>query len=228
MMTSENKATYHLSWDNLKFEWPIWLLMAGLLVTAFLVYPHLPDRVPSHWNIRGEIDGYQGRSFGAFFAPLMSIGLYLMMLFLPLIDPKRENYLRFKGAYTFLRWGLVLFMAVLYGVTLMTAFGYPVNVNLVIKAMVACLFIVIGNFMGQFRHNYFVGIKTPWTLANEEVWQRTHRMGGILWVICGLICLVMAPFDNTWSAAIYFGAIMVMALGPIIYSYLVFARLNSK
>ena len=227
-MDREKNDTYRLNWDNLKTEWPVWIVMAGLLLGAVLVYPHLPEQVPSHWNIQGEVDDYQGRFFGAFFFPLMIAGLYLLMLVLPVIDPRRENYARFRGAYTFLRWGFVIFMAILYGVTIAVALGYGMDIGLVVKAMVAGLFIIIGNYKGQFRHNYFVGIKTPWTLANEEVWQRTHRMGGKLWVICGLICLVVSPFNTTWAAAVFFGAIAVMTLVPMVYSYLLFARLQSR
>ncbi len=226
-MEQKNGTTYRLNWENLKSEWPIWVVMAGLVLTALLAYPQLPDQVPSHWNIRGEVDGYQGQFGGAFFIPLMTLGIYLLMLVLPVIDPKRENYPRFRGAYTFLRWGMVLFMAILYGVTILSALGYGVDVDVLIKAMVAGLFTIIGNYMGQFRHNYFVGIKTPWTLANEEVWQKTHRMGGKLWVVCGLVCLAMAPFKTAWAAAIFFGAIMVMAIVPMVYSYLIFARLRT-
>lgn len=227
-MERENETTYRLNWENLKSEWPIWVVMAGLVLAALLIYPQLPEQVPSHWNIRGEVDGYQGRFGGAFIIPLMTLGIYLLMLVLPVIDPKRENYPRFRGAYTFLRWGMVLFMTILYGVAILSALGYGLNVDVVIKAMVAGLFIIIGNYMGQFRHNYFVGIKTPWTLANEEVWQKTHRMGGKLWVACGLVCLAMAPFKTTWAAAIFFGAILVMTIVPIVYSYLIFARLRSR
>lgn len=227
-MDREKNDTYRLNWDNLKTEWPVWIVMAGLLLGAVLVYPHLPEQVPSHWNIQGEVDDYQGRFFGAFFFPLMIVGLYLLMLVLPVIDPRRENYARFRGAYTFLRWGFVIFMTILYGVTIAVALGYGVDVGWMVKAMVAGLFIIIGNYMGQFRHNYFVGIKTPWTLANEEVWQRTHRMGGKLWVICGLICLVVSPFNTTWAAVMFFGAIAVMTLVPMVYSYLLFARLQSR
>jgi len=227
-MEQEKETTYRLDWEHLKSEWPIWAVLAGLGLVAILVYPHLPDQVPSHWNIRGEVDGYQDRFGGSFFIPLMTLGIYLLMLVVPIIDPRRDNYTRFRGAYTFLRWGMVLFMAILYGVAILSALGYGMEMDVVVKAMVAGLFIIIGNFMGQFRHNYFVGIKTPWTLANEEVWEKTHRMGGKLWVVCGLVCLAMAPFKTPWAAAIFFAAILVMTIIPMVYSYLLFARLQSR
>jgi uncharacterized membrane protein len=228
MEKRNNNDAYRLKWTTLRREWPLWIFMVGVLVASIIIYPHLPVQVPGHWNIKGEVDKYYPRAFGAFFAPLMAIGIYLLMLIIPSLDPRRENYIRFTGAYTFLRWGLVLFLSVLHVTTILVALGYSVNVALVVKAMVAILLTVIGNFMGQFRHNYFVGIRTPWTLANEEVWQRTHRVGGRIWVIGGLICLIMAPFHTTWSAIAFFTIIMIMTFIPIVYSYLVFRKLQNS
>ncbi len=225
-MENKDNNAYRLDWNTLRKEWPLWILMAGLLLSAVLLYPHLPTQVPGHWNIHGEVDAYYPKAFGAFFPPLLALGLYLMLLFLPLIDPKRSNYQRFSGAYTAIRWGLVFFMGVLYVVTILVALGYPVKVGLAVKAMVSVLFLIIGNFMGQFRHNYFVGIKTPWTLANEEVWQRTHRLGAKIWVAGSLVCLAMAPVSAAWGAYVFFTSIMVMVIVPIVYSYLFFVKLQ--
>ncbi|MGS0763518.1 SdpI family protein [Syntrophomonas curvata] len=226
-MENQNRSdSYRVNWSTVKAEWPLWILMAGFLFAGMLVYPHLPAQVPGHWNIHGEIDAYYPRWFGAFFEPLLAIGLYLLMLFMPLIDPRRDNYARFTGAYTFMRWLLVLFLGILWVVTVTVALGYPVNVALAVKAAVAVLLIVIGNFMGQFRHNYFVGIKNPWTLANEEVWYRTHRMAARIWVLGGLLCLAMSFFQTPWAAYVYLGSVLIMVIMPTIYSYLMFVKLK--
>ncbi len=216
--------SYRLDWQLLKHDWPLWVIMAGLLLAAVLVFPHLPAKVPGHWNIHGEVDAYYPRIFGAFFPPLLAIGLYLLLLVLPLFDPRRENYRRFAGAYAFLRWAIVLFFGVLWVMTILFVQGYTVNIGLVVKALVSVLLIIIGNFMGQLRHNYFVGIKTPWTLASEEVWQRTHRLGARVWVAGGLVCLAMSGFQSAWAAYVFFATILLMAVVPIVYSYLIFRR----
>ncbi|MEN6350635.1 MAG: SdpI family protein [Syntrophomonas sp.] len=228
MMENNTRNSYCLEWKTVRRDWPLWLLMAGLLISAIVVYPHLPERVPGHWNIHGEVDDYYSRSFGAFFPPLMAIGLYLMMLFFPLIDPQRGNYRRFTGAYTFLRWGLVVFFGVFYVATILVALGYQIDIALAVKAMVSVLFIIIGNFMGQFRHNYFVGIKTPWTLASEAVWRGTHRLGGRIWVVGGLVCLAVSFVNSLWGAVVFFTAIMFIALTPIVYSYFLFKKLSEN
>jgi uncharacterized membrane protein len=142
------------------------------------------------------------------------------------IDPKRENYGRFVGAYRILRWAVPLLLTLLYLTTILVALGYPVNVGLVVKALVAVLLIVIGSLLSQVRFNYFVGVRTPWTLANEEVWQLTHRLSGRLYAACGLVCLVCAFISASWGTALFFTTIGVMVVVPIVYSYLCFRGLN--
>lgn len=214
--------------ETIRGDWPVLLIIASMFIISVLIYPHLPDHVPSHWNINGEIDAYSTRAFGAFFAPALTVGCYLLMIVVPLIDPRRDNYQRFTKAYTLLRWSMVVFFLVLYVVMILVALGYSINVGMVVKAMVSVLFLLIGNFMGQFRHNYFVGIKTPWTLASEEVWQRTHRFGAKIWVAGSLICLALSFVDTIWSAGLFFGSIMVMTIVPIVYSYVIFSKLENQ
>mgnify|MGYP000937482999 FL=1 len=221
-MENNRDSSYRLDWQTLRRDWPLWVIMTGLVVTATLVYPHLPDQVPRHWDIHGNVDAYSSRLFGAFFPPLMSIGLYFLLLFTPLLDPKRDNYSRFAQGYTAIRWGVVLLLSILYVASILFALGYPINISFIVKGLVAGLFIMIGNYMGQFRHNYFVGIKTPWTLASEEVWQRTHRMASRIWVAFGLLCLVMSFIDAVWSGVVYFVAILLMVIIPSVYSFVIF------
>lgn len=223
---NQDTPVYRLEWKTFRKEWPIWLLMLGILILAIYIYPHLPEKVPTHWNLQGQVNQYSSRSFGAFFAPLLNISLYLLLLVTPLIDPKRNNYIRFAGAYTLFRWALVLFMSGLYVVTILVALGHPVNIGLLVKGAVAVLFILIGNMLGQLRFNYFVGIRTPWTLANEAVWRLTHRLGSRIWVAGGLVCLAAAFINAPWGSYIFFGALAVIVLVPVVYSYLVFARIN--
>lgn len=196
MPREDSVQDYTLSWGSLKREWPLWLVLAGMLAAAFILYPLLPERVPVHWNWKGEVDGYGTRLQGAFTAPLLALGIYLLMLVTPLIDPRRKNYARFAGAYRLLRWGFVLFMAGIYSVWMAAALGYPVDIGLAVKMGISLLFLAIGNVMGQVRHNYFVGIKTPWTLASEEVWQRTHRLAAKVWVLGSLACCWLSVKDS--------------------------------
>ncbi|MGE5404830.1 MAG: SdpI family protein [Candidatus Saccharibacteria bacterium] len=223
----ENNQGYKMNWNTLKQDWPIWIFLAGLLAFSVIVYPHLPAKVPIHWNVHGQIDRYATKDVGAFLMLGVTAAMYLMFVLLPLIDPKRDNYVRFAGAYRLLRWIFVIFMGCMQVITLMVALGYNLDVAMLIKAGISVLFLIIGNFMGQIRYNYFVGVKTPWTLSSEDVWQKTHRFAARIWVICALVLLAMSPFNTVWSAVIFFTAVAVMAIGPMVYSYIIYKQANA-
>ncbi|MDI3280388.1 MAG: SdpI family protein [Bacillota bacterium] len=159
--------------------------------------------------------------------PLLGLGIYLLMLVVPRWDPRRENYARFLPAYRLTRAALVLFTAVLQGVVLAAGLGRAVPVGPVVQGAVSFLFLLIGNQLGRVRPNYFFGIRTPWTLASEEVWRRTHRLGAWLLVGAGLVGLASAPLPAPFNAALFFGGLAVALGWSILYSYLVFRRLRS-
>lgn len=208
-------------------EWPLLLLILSSLVAGAVLYPQMPEVVPSHWNIKGEVNGYSSRFWGTFGIPLMTAGIYAMMLALPSIDPRKENYQKFAGVYRIFKAVLVIFMTGIYLIMILSALGYPIPVNRVMPAAVSVLFVVLGNFMGQIRPNYFVGIKVPWTLANEQVWQKTHRLAGKLWVAAGLIGLVAALIGDATGGVILGVSLGVATVIPVVYSYLEFRKLKN-
>ena len=205
-------------------ELPLVLLILGSLAAGALLYDLLPDRVPSHWNIRGEIDGYSSRFWGAFGIPLLNAGIYVMMLVMPLIDPRRENYRKFAGAYRVFRTVFVVFMTGVYLLVTASVFGARIPVDRAMMAGISILFLIMGNYMGQIRHNYFVGIKTPWTLANEQVWQKTHRLGGRLWVAAGTLGLIASLISGTWGGLLLGTSLGAATIIPMVYSYVEFKR----
>lgn len=227
MKNDHTKETFSFS-SALKKDWYLILLILGSLALGLYLYPQLPDKLPSHWNIRGEVDGWTGKDFAVWFFPLLNLGLYFLFLLLPRLDPRRDNYPRFSGAYRLLRIFILLFLTLIYLLTLLYAVGYPIRIDLAVRLAVFTLLLIIGNYMGKFKHNYFVGVKTPWTLANEEVWRRTHRMAGPLWVGGGLAGILLSFFTQTWAAAASFAVIIILALGPIVYSYIVFQQVAGK
>jgi uncharacterized membrane protein len=198
------------------------LLMIAMLVAGAWAYPRLPARVPSHWNIKGEVDGYSGTLWGAFGLPAMSILIYLGMVFMPVIDPRRENYSRFAGAYRFIRWLLIMFFALMHVIILAAGLGYAPNTGVLVQGAVALLFIFLGNVMGQVKQNWFVGIRTPWTLADDEVWRKTHRVSAWVWTAAGALGLftlfLPAPLNFTLFTTLILGA----ALFSIVYSYVLY------
>lgn len=220
-----NRDIPTLSREQLKRDWPLLTLILVLFALGIYFYPQLPQRVPSHWNVRGEVDGYSSRFFGAFGLPLITLGIYVFMLITPSLDPKKADYPRFVGAYNLIRWITVAIMALLHIVVLMAGMGYVIDTGKIVQPAISVMVILIGNQMGRFRHNYFVGIRTPWTLANEEVWRQTHRVSGPIWVVGGFIALL-----GTWLPAPYNFVTMMVAIISVslvsgVYSYLIFRKI---
>lgn len=198
------------------------------LVAGVVLYGHLPERVPIHWNIHGEVDGYGGRFMGAFGLPLVTLGLYLLMVAVPRIDPKKKNYAKFTGAYNAFMAAFVLFMLVLHAVVLLYAFGYKVDVGLIAPLGLGLMFMVMGNYLTRVRHNYFFGIKTPWTLASERVWRKTHRVGGILFVAAGLLSVASVFVSPTIRFIIVISSAIGVSVISMVYSYLVFRKIERE
>lgn len=201
------------------------IVPVALIVLAFIVglilYPQLPEQIPSHWNARGEVDAFSGKNFSVFFFPSITLGVYLLMIFLPLIDPLRKNYIKFALPYFWLRTLLVIFFVSLYFYTLWAALGTSFNINYFILPAISILFIVIGIFLPKIKKNYFVGIRTPWTLHSEEVWDKTHQFSGKLFVAAGIIALI-SVFFPCCSFAITMAAVLSAAFASVTYSYFVF------
>ena len=214
--------------DTLKKDWLILILiLIGFALGAYF-YPSLPDKVPTHWNASGEVNGYGSKFFGAFGLPAISLAMYLMFLVLPYIDPKKKNYAEFKSTYQFLKYLLILFFLGIEVMTLLIASGVIVNKPIFIQIMVSLLFILIGNVMGRFKHNYFVGIRTPWTLANEEVWRKTHRLAAPLWVIGGVLNILLAFTGISFNGIGFVVIIAVISIVPIGYSYLAYQQIVKR
>ena len=212
----------------LKRDWLILvLIILGFALGAYF-YPSLPDRVPIHWNARGEINGYGSKLFGAFGLPAINLGMYIMFLALPYIDPKRKNYASFKSTYQFQKYLLMVFFLGLEVFTLLISTGVVVNRPVFIQIMVSLLFILLGNVMGRVKHNYFIGIKTPWTLANEEVWRKTHRLAAPLWVVGGVINILLSFTGVNFNGIAFIVILAVISLVPIVYSYFAYQEIVSK
>ncbi|WP_051276227.1 SdpI family protein [Desulfovirgula thermocuniculi] len=206
-------------------EWPALALLLAMFVAGAAAYAHLPEMVPAHWNLKGEVDNYFSRFGGAFALPLLAAGIYLAMLLLPFADPRRESYRRFAGAYRAVRMGLLVFLAALHGLILAVGLGGPADlVPRIVPLLTGALFVVIGNYLPQVRPNYFFGIRTPWTLADEEVWRRTHRFSGPVFVLAGLAVMAASLLPSPAGFTVTMVALGAAVLSTVVYSYLLFRR----
>ena len=206
---------------------PVILIILSI-AASFYFYANFPDQVPTHWNYKGEVDSYSGKAFGAFFFPILNLGLYLLFLGIPYIDPRKDRYQDFRKVYHVFKGIFIAFMTLIYIYASLAGLGYSVSINTVIPAAVALLFIVLGNYMSKIKPNWFMGIRTPWTLENEEVWNKTHRLGGKVFIAMGLIMIlgIFLPGDVYWK--IFPIVVIILVFIPIIYSYLLYRKVEKK
>jgi uncharacterized membrane protein len=207
----------------MKSRWTAPLLVAAMWAFALAVYPRLPDRIPTHWNLHGVADGWGGRN-SAFLFPAIGTGMALLMAVLPLIDPRRANWEKFRDEVRLITTVLVLFAAWIEAVALGAALGWGVNTGRAVLAGVGALLAVLGNYLPRIRSNWFIGIRTPWTLSNDRVWRETHRVGGRTFVIGGVAMVLASLVPSPWGDALAIGALVVVPAIPIVYSYRAWRR----
>jgi uncharacterized membrane protein len=210
-----------LSWRAEVYQLSIIALMFAVAAWA---WPQVPDRLPVHWNIKGEVDGWGGKFMGLLLLPLTVLGIYLLTAVLPLVDPRRANYANFAKAYNAIRIAFAAFMAIVYGATVTAAFGHRVDMNTIILVAIAVLFFVIGNFMSKIRPNWFVGVRTPWTLSSKLSWDKTHRLAGWLFLVMGAMAVVLAFHQTGWMLALMLLVDAACVAWMLVYSYIVYRR----
>lgn len=199
------------------------LIIISIIGTIF-VYGYLPDTIPLHWNIQGEVDRVGGKS-NVFITALLPLVLYMLMMLFPKIDPKKKSYEKHKKAYSITVGLILVFLIVIHWVTILVSLGLKLDVSTVVSIGIGVMFIVIGNFMSQIRQNYFFGIRTPWTLANENVWKKTHRVGGYGFIAIGAAFILSAFLKSPMlKFIIIVGGTIGFTLYIFVYSYFVFKK----
>lgn len=204
--------------------------VAGLVLTliafavAAVMEPGLPDPMPSHWNVHGQVDGWMPKPWGAFIFPLVMTALWLIFLALPRISPHGFEMAPFARAWGYLRLAILGFVFLVGLLAFQAAkTREPLSSRLLLAAL-GVLFAVIGNFLGKVTRNFFVGIRTPWTLASEEVWYRTHRLAGKLFVAAGfLVAATSLPGLGIWPI---FPSVGLATIVPVVYSFLIYKKLE--
>jgi uncharacterized membrane protein len=199
-------------------------LAVALGAFALAVYGRLPARIPTHWDLSGEVDGWMPRFPGAFLMPATVAGLWAFFQVLPRIDPRAEHYERFTGTYWLLVNLSMLFLALIGVVSLGVPLGWGVDVGRVAVIGAGVLFVLIGNYLPRVRSNWWMGIRTPWTLSSESVWRRTHRLGGWTFVLAGLVVIASAFLRPEVQTGAVIGAAVLAGLVPAAYSLVEWRR----
>ena len=209
---------------NLKKELPL----IGIVLLPFLylayVWNQLPAQVPLHYNIKGEVDRYGDKSELILIPIMTSLLIYVIFLAVPHIDPKKQIQ-KMGKKYDTLKWVITTFMSVLALFIIYIAKNESIANPNYILLLCGVLFILLGNYFKTIKANYFIGIRTPWTLENESVWKETHKLGGKIWFAGGLLVILSSLiFDERTNFIIFMTIIAVMVLVPVVYSYLLFKK----
>jgi len=202
-----------------------WIFISVPFIYLATIYNSLPQEVPIHFNFKGDADDWANKSMLILMPAGLGLLIYLLMLIVPSIDPKKKIQ-QMGNKYFNFRLILTIFFSILsIYLIYVTREGRIDNPNILIS-LVGLLFLMMGNYFQTVRPNYFVGIRTPWTLENEEVWKKTHRLGGKIWVTGGVLIVLLGFLINNITAMliVFFSLVFIMALVPIVYSYIEFKK----
>lgn len=212
---------------TLKKELPLIGIVLAPFVYLAIIWNKLPEKVPTHWNYKGEADKWGDKYSLIALLFLLPVLTYVLMLVIPKIDPKKKIQLM-GGKYYQLKFILVLFMSTLAFIILNLSVNQSTSSPNLIFIPIGVLFIALGNYFKVIQPNYFIGIKTPWTLENKEVWKSTHSLAGKLWIAGGLIIVLCSlTIANSIFIYVFGGVVAIISLVPIVYSYFKFKKLNA-
>ena len=203
----------------IKKNWKVLLITSVAILLPMLagviLWNQLPERIPSHWNAVGQIDGWSSKPFAVFGMPLILLAAQWLCVLVTGADPKKNNH-PVKIMHLVL-WIIPVLSAVLHVVVYAVALGKEVRVEMVMPVLIGLMLAIIGNYLPKCKQNYTIGIKIPWTLNSEENWNRTHRFAGRLWVVCGLAIMFTGFFGGFW---VFLPIVLLMVIAPMVYSYM--------
>ncbi|MCX7757627.1 MAG: DUF1648 domain-containing protein [candidate division WOR-3 bacterium] len=200
------------------------LIVCASLLTGVIFYPQLPDRIPFHWNQYGEVNQYTSKFWGVFLMPIILLGCFILLVIVPRIDPLKENIKQFIKYYDGF---LIIFLIVLLFIQLWMLswnLGQRIDPTPISALCLGGLFYYLGILTEHARRNWFVGIRTPWTLSSEIVWHKTHKIGGVLFRICGILS-VLGGFLGNYGIYLIIGPVILSGIFLTIYSYILYQKL---
>ena len=199
------------------------LLLVLFFAVGIFSYPKLPYRMASHWNAKGEADGFMPRFWGVFLFPLISVGLFLLFILIPLIDPLRKNIERFRSYYDNFILIFMIFFFYIYLLSLLWNLNFRFNMNIMLIPAISILFYYVGVVVGHAKRNWFIGVRTPWTLSSDLVWKKTHKLGGKLFKFLALLILISLFFPNEFALIVLI-SVLAVSFYIIVYSYFEYQR----
>lgn len=199
------------------------IIIALTFIASALLYGSMPERMASHWGLEGQVNGYIGKPFGLFLIPIIALVIFLFMVALPGLDPLRRNYDAFINEYDILCTGIAAFLCYLHVLTLAFNLGYQFDLIRLLAPAFGVMLFGLGMIMKKVKRNWFVGIRTPWTISSDGVWDRTHAICGSMFMVDGVIALIgiVLPVIGLLLAIVIAVAIAVFG---IVFSYLEYSK----
>jgi uncharacterized membrane protein len=213
---------------TLKKELPIiGIVLLPFIYLAF-IWNSLPEKIPTHWSAKGEIDHWGDKSFLISVPFMLPVFVYVLFLIIPKIDPKK-NLSTMGGKFQKIKFVFVLFASLLALFVIFCSKSLSFSSPKFVFVLIGILFTAIGNYYKVIKPNYFLGIRTPWTLENNEVWKTTHVFAGKLWFIGGLLIVLGALLiEVTFFATVFIVFVTILAFIPMVYSYIKFKEIEKK
>ncbi len=193
-------------------------MLIGMFILAAVTWPTAPERVPIHWTFSGEPDRFADKFVGLMGPPLVTVGVYLALLFLPRIDPRRANYDAFRTPYTAIRTAIIGLLLAMDAFIHLWIRGQKIS-PLFMPVMAGTAMMVLGNYLPKLKSNWFIGIRTPWTLSSEQSWRKTHQLAGWLFVASGVVIMMASVLNPEKSRLVFFGVLMATVGWTVAYSY---------
>lgn len=203
----------------------ILIIIIFSFIIAIYLYPQMPDRMASHWNANGEVDSYMPKFWALFLMPMLSAVMFLMFLLIPKLDPLKKNIEKFRKYFDGFVVIMVLFLFYIYILTLAWNSDYRFRMAQMIIPALAILFYYAGILIQHAKRNWFIGIRTPWTLSSESVWDKTHRLGGILFKIIALIILA-SMLSPRYMLYLFLIPLFAVIIYIFVYSYLEYKKVK--
>ena len=191
------------------------------MLIGIICWDRLPDVMATHFGLNNEANGFSSRAFAVFGLPLVLVAVLWLCAFVTAHDPKRQNIS--PKMFALVLWIVPVVSLVVAATIYPVNLGYELDITLFSGLFLGLMFIFVGNYLPKARQNYTIGVKLPWTLANEENWNRTHRLAGYLWMICGVLMIILS-LTHAVPAVWLFGLILLMVLVPCLYSYWLHAK----
>lgn len=198
-------------------------LIAIAVVAGGLLWNQLPDQMASHWNANDQVDGTMSKFWGVFLMPLVALGLFLLFQVIPNIDPHKANIAQFRETFNLFIVFMIIFLLYIHGLTLAWSLGYSnFKMSSAMLPFIGLLFIFIGYLLRKSKRNFFIGIRTPWTLSSDSVWDKTHQLGSILFILSGAFAAAGAFFGGMTSFWLMFVPLSGSTIFLVVYSYLLY------